>query len=467
KLSSVSFSSTFALTLLVSEGPTSVDAGASTHYAYELLVAADAPVSYWRLDDPLPNVLVSDDFSGPSGALQGRANWTKHPASDTDALVSTASRVRVGANRDATYIAQTALASADYAVSADVYVASVLATDQAGVIARASSSADTYYFAGFVHVGLANLPLTKRFELWRIGPVFNGLLGYADETLAINTTRRITLEILGSTVRASLDGTVRATATDTNFAAAGSAGLLIGYPFGNTQSESAGLHLDNFSVREANRARDSKAVNHGLYIHGVARSAAGALRVPNGSASFDGVDDYIEVGRQIANDFSIELWFKSSQGIGTPMSATQWHQTAGLVDASSTLATNDFGIGLRADGRILAGTGKTTCVLIVCNDDDQTLVSGGSTAYNDGAWHHVVFTRSKTLGTLTLYVDGALSSTLATGLSLLTLDASATLNIGRLQTPKNYFAGQIDEVAVYPSVLGAPAVLKHYQAGRF
>jgi hypothetical protein len=35
------------------------------------------------------------------------------------------------------------------------------------------------------------------------------------------------------------------------------------------------------------------------------------------------------------------------------------------------------------------------------------------------------------------------------------------------QTASNYFAGQIDELCVYPLVRGAQVVRNHYQAGRF
>jgi hypothetical protein len=471
RLSGNDFAGAFTLTLMVSEGATTADAGARTRYAYEALVLADSPVSYWRFDDATPAEFLSEDFTGTAGAtLQARSPaWTKHAASGTDAVISSANRVRIGAGQRAVYLAQTTPATADYVVSADVYISSLLQNDLAGVIARASPTLDTYYFAGLVQFNLLSLGLvqTRRFEVWKyVGGLYVVLATY-DDLPSANTTRRVQLEVVGNTLFASLDGVQRAVVLDTSTTSTGQAGIVLGVPGGSTQSDSAGTHLDNFSASMTGRARDAKSVNHGSYLSGVTRASTGALTVPNGSASFDGVTNYIEVARQVSSDFSIELWFKSTQGLGTA-SATQWWQTAGLVDASATVSIRDFGIGLRGDGKVLAGTGRSTCILpLTCGDDDLTIVSGGSTSYKDGNWHHVVFTRNRSAGAMTLYIDGAQSSTLASGGSTNVLDGLSNLNIGRVQRNGNYFAGQIDEVAVYASVLGAQAVSSHYQAGRF
>ncbi|MET0285387.1 MAG: LamG domain-containing protein [Polyangiales bacterium] len=473
KLSGNDFSGPFVLTLMVSEGATTADAGTGprTRYAYEALVLADAPVSYWRFDDAAPTQFVSDDFTGSAGVtLQARsAAWLKHGSSGTDALISSANRVRNGAAQRAVYLSQTAPASADYVVSADVYIASLMQNDLAGVIARASPTLDTYYFAGLVQFNLLNLGLvqTRRFEVWKYVGGLYVVLFTSDELLSASTTRRVQLEVVGNTLFASLDGVQRAVLLDTSTTATGQAGIVVGALGADAQSNTTGTHLDNFSAQMTGRARDAKSVNHGSYVAGVSHVASGALTVPNGSASFNGTSNYIEVERQIGADFSIELWFKSTQGVGAA-SVTQWWQTAGLVDASATISVKDFGIGLRSDGKILAGTGSSSCfVPLTCGDQDVTIVSAGSTSYKDGNWHHVVFTRTRATGSLSLYIDGALSTTVASGGSTSVLDGLNNLTIGRIQRNTNFFAGQIDEVAVYASVLGAQTVLNHYQAGRF
>jgi hypothetical protein len=87
--------------------------------------------------------------------------------------------------------------------------------------------------------------------------------------------------------------------------------------------------------------------------------------------------------------------------------------------------------------------------------------SGG---YNNGNWHHVVFTRTKTTGALQLYVDGAPAGS-ATG-NMVSLLSPTNINFGRIQTGNNYFSGTLDEIAVYTTVLSGTTVTSHYNAGQ-
>lgn len=114
---------------------------------------------------------------------------------------------------------------------------------------------------------------------------------------------------------------------------------------------------------------------------------------------------------------------------------------------------NDFGVALRSDGRVVAGVGAP----------DVPIVSSTG-GYNNGGWHHVAFTRTSGSGLLQLYVDGVAAGT-ATA-STLSLNSSPTLSFGRLATGVNPFAGSLDEVAVYTTVLTGPSVAAHYAAGR-
>jgi hypothetical protein len=120
-------------------------------------------------------------------------------------------------------------------------------------------------------------------------------------------------------------------------------------------------------------------------------------------------------------------------------------------DAEVSGAANDFGVSLRSDGRITAGTGTP----------DVSIVSS-SAGYNDGTWHHVVFTRTRSSGALNLYVDGV-SAGSATGATA-SLTSPASINFGRIHTGTNYFAGSLDEVATYNVALSQATVTAHYQA---
>src|SRR6202011_2070270 len=114
---------------------------------------------------------------------------------------------------------------------------------------------------------------------------------------------------------------------------------------------------------------------------------------PATAVTFNGTDQYALVPRDVRNDFSLEVWF-SSHGGGVGTGNTQWWQGAGLLDGETPGVVNDFGTSLDATGQVWAGTG---------NPDTSIHSAPG---FNDGAWHHVVFTRTQATGALTLYLDG-------------------------------------------------------------
>ena len=196
-------------------------------------------------------------------------------------------------------------------------------------------------------------------------------------------------------------------------------------------------------------ATDSKGAKHGSYMNSPQLGAEGALLTDaNKAVTFDGTDDSVGTPRPIQDDFSIEFWFRSTQGIGT--TNTQWWGGAGLVDGEVTGAVNDFGTSLDASGRVWAGTGNP----------DVSVKSG--TGFNDGAWHHVVFTRVRSTGALALYVDGKAVASGKGGAQSLT--SPPGLRMAAVQTARRWFRGSLDEVAVYNTALSATAVAQHYAA---
>jgi hypothetical protein len=198
-------------------------------------------------------------------------------------------------------------------------------------------------------------------------------------------------------------------------------------------------------------ATDSKGSNAGTYTSGPTLGATGAIAGDTNTAvQFDGVNDYVTATRAIGSDFSLEFWFRSSQGIGT---GTTWTSGAGLVDANAAGTANDFGVSLRSDGKIVAGVGGAS----------ETSIVSSTGGLNNGAWHHVVFTRVRATGALALYVDGVSVAT-GTGATV-NLTASTTISLGRINTNTNYLQGALDEVATYSSVLDATQVSSHYTTG--
>lgn len=188
----------------------------------------------------------------------------------------------------------------------------------------------------------------------------------------------------------------------------------------------------------------------GGYLGQVVRNIAPAIGAGR-AVRLDQVGGYASVPRLISDDFSLEFWFKSRGGANYG----QWWDTAGLVDADVPMVVNDFGVGLSEAGRVVAGVG---------NPDASIESEAG---FNDGAWHHVVFTRTMATGAILLYVDGAqVAANPGTG-NTTSLNAPTSLTIGRGSptTPGNAAASDavVDELAQYTHVLTAAQVLRHFQ----
>ena len=240
------------------------------------------------------------------------------------------------------------------------------------------------------------------------------------------------------------------TATSTNVVQ-----VTAGTSYFNAVSGESGL-LSYWRLGEGSAASpmaDAKAINNGTYVNTPTVGVAGAMAGDSNTAvQFNGTNQYGTATRQISGDFSIEFWFKSTQDFSNDFGqphCTYWWQGAGLIDADVSGSANDFGISL-CSGKIIAGVGNP----------DVNIVT--SATYNNGAWHHVVFTRTQSSGAMALYVDGASAGT-ATG-SVNLLNSQATLNFGRSADGVNYFPGSLDEIAVYTTALSPAIVAAHYNA---
>jgi hypothetical protein len=412
-------------------------------------------VSHWRLGDSLT---ASDTFTDTAGVtLQSHtaaigSPWTKHAASTTDAVITNSNRIRKNGSSTlgALYYSSGVPASADYTVQADVYrPGSEVTNDLVGIVGRldTANALGTYYGAVY----------DKTAGSWVLYSMDNGVkasLGTPyNASLSNGVSYHVSLDMNGSTIRLLVNGTQRVSATDSTVTAAGRAGVTMGFGASNTTVDNTtGMHLDNFQVSAS--VADSWGTNTGSYLNGPTPGVAGALAGDSNTAvTFDGTNDYATVARQISDDFSIEFWFKSTAGNGT---STGWWQGAGLIDAEGATPAHDFGVSLRSDGRIVAGVGDPS--------GGSTSIVSSTTSGDNGNWHHVVFTRTKGSGALTLYVDGASA---ATGIgSTASLTSPANIDFGRILTGSRYLSGSMDEIAVYNMVLSAATVTEHNDAAR-
>lgn len=469
KLSAVSFATSFNLSVLTSADPYVSSNSLTVQYTYEgYILAHDSPLSYWRLNEA---AFAADDFTGTTSAQlqipRSSLTWTKSANSSADAILTDAGRVRASGANKAVYGASATPSSADYAVSADIFVRSILTDDQAGVLARATAGSDTYYYAGYVlstTFSLACLCQPKQWQLWRFNGNFGTQLDQYTATLTAGSSYKVFLQTRGTVIQVYIDGVLRMSAPGLDLApitAVGTSGILVGASGGTASTNTTGLHLDNF-LAQPSAAVDFKGSNTGTYYNAVALGDTGALTSPGDRAITWVGSGYIDVARTLSDDFSIEFWYKAVQGTGAAV--TQWYTAAGLIDANNSLTSpSGFGVSVRSDGKVLAGAAYSyPCPplnLATCTDQ-ATIVSSSTPSLN--AWHHVVFTRTKSSGALALYVDGANVGT-AVGPIGSSLTAAARMNFGRLQTGANYFTGSMDDITIYTSVLSAATVSAHYQ----
>jgi hypothetical protein len=195
-------------------------------------------------------------------------------------------------------------------------------------------------------------------------------------------------------------------------------------------------------------AADERAFQAGTYVNAPILAQPGALAGDaNTAVAFDGTTQRVDVGDlkiSAQTDATVELWFKATDG-GT----NRW-----MFSESSTLTdTPLFGVILEA--------GK---VRVLWRNDANGVVNLYSPAatYNDAQWHHVVATKVGTA--LRLYVDGGEVVTGTTPGGAISLNTS-TIAAVRRAAVSLWYAGTLDEVAVYNYALTAAKVAEHYQAG--
>lgn len=191
---------------------------------------------------------------------------------------------------------------------------------------------------------------------------------------------------------------------------------------------------------------ESGNARHGTYAGGVTLGEAGALTGDvDTAAEFNGSTGYVTVPDAAAlrfgtADFSLEFWFRRAAGIA----ASEFF----LAKPGTGVATS-WDCDLTDAGAIRSRVGSVT------------IESAGG--LDDGATHHVVISVDRG-GNGQIYVDGAASGSpqaVGTGDNL---NNGEPIQIAR-RVLGSYFAGRIDEVALYTTALSAARILVHYNAG--
>jgi len=181
-----------------------------------------------------------DSFTDAAGTLleshtgETGATWTKNSAFSTgSAAITAAGRLR-GNAANGVYYESGVPASADYDVEADFYVASN--AGGAGIIGRSSTTAATYYYLDYIQ-STGN---------WSLASLVNGSIVQSvtfAQTLTLGQIYHLHLVMRGTAILGYINGVLRLQLTDSNISAAGRAGVY----FQESDTDSTGYHLDNFS----------------------------------------------------------------------------------------------------------------------------------------------------------------------------------------------------------------------------
>jgi hypothetical protein len=199
--------------------------------------------------------------------------------------------------------------------------------------------------------------------------------------------------------------------------------------------------------------------HHGISRDGVTPTE-GLPGTKGKAVRFNGTSSYIEIVDRKGLDMhtlSVELWFRSTQAWGDRF----WPGSATLIStATSGPGSADWLINAASqrgidEGRLLAETGPKG------KPQDLYLTSKANDPLNDGHWHHVVLTRAEN-GDAKLYVDGTVHFSGNDGGGKVFSDRPINIGGEKVHPGGRFFAGDMDEVAIYPHILSAERVKAHF-----
>ena len=175
----------------------------------------------------------------------------------------------------------------------------------------------------------------------------------------------------------------------------------------------------------ARERTDDAAVEAAFDAGTVDVAQAGALA----ALSFDGVDDFVRVLRNVQDDFTLEAWMTTV----TSRSGSNFYDGLGVIYADVPGSASDFGTSI-VSGKLAFGT------------VDNTILS--TTTVTGGAWVHMAAVRIRSTGTMRVVINGVEEKT-TTGNSTAALSAPANIDIGGNTIDNRYFKGKLDEVRVW------------------
>lgn len=195
---------------------------------------------------------------------------------------------------------------------------------------------------------------------------------------------------------------------------------------------------------------DSKGSAQGSYLGATGGAVDALADDPDRAAAFDGINDRVTFGDRYdfsgSQPFTVEFWLRP-----TVESATMART---IISKESLDGSQRQGWGFYQ----AANSGKLTFAREPVTGAAATLQTTGALSAN--RWYAVAATYDGTVARL--YLDGQLQASASSVAGL--PDLGATLTLGARSDSTEWWAGNLDEVAVYDSALTASQVAAHYEA---
>ena len=182
--------------------------------------------------------------------------------------------------------------------------------------------------------------------------------------------------------------------------------------------------------------------NNGTLVNGVGYNSGNG-----GNLVFDGVDDFVNLGTSLTNNFiniTVSCWVYVINNTGRQDIVTKYPFINGWLLYYSN-NTNKFGV----DGR------ENTSLYISCVSEN---------IFNVNKWYNIVFTKQGS--NWKLYVNNQLENNTIAGSGSIPFDNNGIFAIGALPVNGDYGNHQIAQVSIYNRALSINEIKQNFNATR-
>jgi hypothetical protein len=205
--------------------------------------------------------------------------------------------------------------------------------------------------------------------------------------------------------------------------------------------------LYNFNEASGSTAVDSTGNGYHGAINGATYSTASICVEPPSVLSFDGVDDYVDLGSTIANGLrTIEMWFK----LGTPFTSSSPANATLFGRDNSTEVDELF---LQFQGASAPSPGRLGFSATPPGTSNYQWAYSDSTSWDAGVWYHVAGVIDPVQGMM-LFINGVKQANVNPTVMTASGSSSDVCVLGRHGALSfRYFDGRIDDVRLSTTAL--------------